>query len=71
MMKEFFKDLLSNKKVVVRIILFVFAWLNSFLVERGLQPLPVLDEASVSSFLTFAVSIWTLAADNTIRSKNK
>ena len=71
MMKEFLKDVLSNKKVVIRLVLFASAWFNSFLVERGMQPLPVLDEAAVSDFLTFAVSIWTLTADNTVRSKNK
>lgn len=71
MAKKLLNIISTNKVVVVRIIVFVFAWLNTYLVSRGMQELPVLSEESVSNFLTFAISIWTLCANNSLQKKEQ
>lgn len=55
-----------EKALIIRLIVFVFAWLNSFLVSKGYQPLPVIGEEEVAYGVTFVVSIWTLWKDNNI-----
>ena len=39
------------------IILFCLSWLNSYLVSKGLQPLPAVDEAGVANFITFVMTV--------------
>jgi SPP1 family holin len=64
-----FKDLSINKGALIRIIVFVLAWLNNYLVSNGHQPLPVLGEAEVAAVITFIVSVWTLLGDNKVKPK--
>lgn len=49
---------------LIRIVVFIFAWLNSYLVSKGLPTLPVVDEEMVAWIVTFVVSVWTLVKDN-------
>ena len=58
-----------DKATLFRVIIFVFAWLNNYLVSKGLQPLPVVDETIVAWFATFVVSVWTLWKNNDITKK--
>ncbi|MFE4029270.1 phage holin [Priestia sp. YIM B13551] len=57
----------SGKGALVRVIIFLLAWLNQYLVAKNLHPLPVFDEATVASVITFVVSAWTLLADNKVK----
>lgn len=56
-----------DKFALTRVIIFVLAWVNSLLVSKGLQPLPVLDEMVISSIITFIVSVWVLVRDNKLK----
>lgn len=56
-----------DKGSVIRIVVFLFAWLNQYLVANGNQPLPVLGEAEVAAILVFGASVVTLIKTNTIR----
>lgn len=58
-----------DKGSFVRIIVFLLAWLNQYLVSQGLHPLPFVDETSVAGFITFVVSVWTLVKDNKVKSQ--
>jgi SPP1 family holin len=58
-------------KDIIRIILFVLTWLNSFLAEHGYKPLPVIDETQVSWAITFIISVWVMIKDNPFRSMKK
>lgn len=49
-----------DKGLVIRLIVFVAAWANNFLVEKGLQPLPVVGEEEAAMFLAFLISVWAL-----------
>jgi SPP1 family holin len=60
-----------NKVALIRVILFLLAWINQYLVSKGLQPLPVLDEEAVSSVITFIVSVWALLGDNKAKKEVK
>ncbi|MES9681682.1 phage holin [Gottfriedia acidiceleris] len=67
-----FKDfLVHNKGAIIRIIVFVFAWLNQYLVSKGEQPLPVLGETEVAAVITFIASVLTLVKDNKVKPKAK
>ncbi|ANE86652.1 holin [Bacillus cereus] len=67
-----FKDvLMDNKGALIRIIVFVLAWLNQYLTSKGYQPLPVLGEAEVAVVVTFIASVLTLINDNKVTSKTK
>lgn len=59
-----------NKGALIRIIVFLFAWLNQYLVSKGHSPLPVLGEVEVAAIVTFVVSVWTLLADNKVKPKS-
>ncbi|MEX3713437.1 phage holin [Cytobacillus horneckiae] len=63
--------LAMNKGAVTRIVLFLLAWLNQFLVSKGYDSLPVLGEAEVSAIIVFVVSAWTLATNNKVKPKKK
>lgn len=60
-----------DKGTVIRIIIFVLAWVNQLLVSKGMQPLPVLDETILAAVITFFVSLWTLWKNNYITPKGK
>lgn len=45
---------------IVRVVLFVLAWVNSILVSTGHRTLPVIDEAQVYWVITFVVSVWAM-----------
>lgn len=60
-----------NKVALIRVILFLLAWINQYLVSKGLQPLPVLDEEAVSGVITFVVSVWALLGDNKAKKEVK
>ncbi|MDA2651090.1 MULTISPECIES: phage holin [Bacillus cereus group] len=61
----------DNKGALIRIIVFVLAWLNQYLTSKGYQPLPVLGEAEVAAVVTFIASVLTLINDNKVTSKTK
>ncbi|UOE58234.1 phage holin [Cytobacillus oceanisediminis] len=56
-----------DRAALIRIIVFLFAWLNQYLVSKGHQPLPVLGEEEVAAVLTFVASVWTLVKDNKVK----
>lgn len=60
-----------NKVALIRVVLFLLAWINQYLVSKGLQPLPVLDEEAVSGVITFVVSVWALLGDNKAKKEVK
>lgn len=49
-----------EKALIIRLIVFVAAWLNGFLAEKGLQPLPLVGEEEAAMFLAFLISVWAL-----------
>ncbi|MFE7821378.1 phage holin [Priestia megaterium] len=60
-----------NKVALIRVVLFLLAWINQYLVSKGLQPLPVLDEEAVSGIITFVVSVWALLGNNKAKKEVK
>lgn len=58
-----------DKALLVRLIVFVFAWLNQYLVQKGLQPLPLVGEEEAAFAIAFAISVWTLWKNNNITKK--
>lgn len=58
-----------DKALVVRLIVFALGWLNQYLVQKGLQPLPLVGEEEVAVFVTFVVSVWLLWKNNNITKK--
>ncbi|WP_225989756.1 phage holin [Bacillus cereus] len=62
---------MDNKGALIRIIVFVLAWLNQYLTSKGYQALPVLGEAEVAAVVTFIASVLTLINDNKVTSKTK
>jgi len=60
-----------DKGTIVRTILMVVVWLNVILQKNGLQPIPFLDEETVSTALAFVVSIWAWFKNNYITAKGK
>jgi SPP1 family holin len=53
-----------DKGTVARAIVFVLAWVNSFLASNGLHTIPVLDEQTVAMFIAFGVSAYTFYKHN-------
>jgi SPP1 family holin len=49
---------------IIRAVVFVLAWVNSFLVTHGQHPLPVIDETQVSWVVTFVVSVWAMLKES-------
>jgi SPP1 family holin len=60
-----------DKGTLIRTILFFVAWINTILVSKGYQALPVLSETEVALVLTFAISIYTWFRNNYITKKGK
>lgn len=48
---------------IVRTIVFILAWINQFLATKNISPIPV-DEVTISSIITGAVSLWTWWKNN-------
>ncbi|MDT4255071.1 phage holin [Staphylococcus haemolyticus] len=48
---------------IVRTIVFILAWVNQFLATKHISPIPV-DEVTISSIITGAVSLWTWWKNN-------
>ena len=59
--------LMIDKGSVIRIVVFLFAWLNQYLVANGYSSLPILGEDEVAAILVFAASILTLVKSNGLR----
>lgn len=60
-----------NKVALVRIIVFLLAWTNQMLAQRGYQPLPILSEETVADLVAWLVSIWVMVKDNTLKKVDK
>lgn len=60
-----------DKASLIRIIVFLLAWLNQYLASKGMQALPVLGEGEVAAVITFVVSVWTLLRDNRLKKANE
>lgn len=56
-----------DKIALARIVVFVLAWVNQYLVSKNMQPLPLVGEDEVAELLTFVISVWTLAKDNRVK----
>lgn len=63
--------LLMERIALIRIIVFVLAWINQYLVSSGHHPIPFVDENSVANVITFVVSIYTLFTDNKVKKVDK
>ncbi|MCO6231344.1 phage holin [Staphylococcus epidermidis] len=48
---------------IIRTIVFILAWVNQFLATKNISPIPV-DEVTISSIITGAVSLWTWWKNN-------
>jgi SPP1 family holin len=53
-----------DKGTIARGIVFVLAWVNSFLSSKGYKTIPVLDEQTVAMFIAFGVSAYTFYKHN-------
>lgn len=60
-----------NKMAIVRIVVFVLAWVNSILVAKGMQELPLLSEEEISSVVTFLASVWVMVRNNSVKKTDK
>lgn len=66
-----FKGVPLEKAAAIRVVVFLFAWLNQFLVTNDFQPLPVLGEAEVAAIFVFGASLLALVKDNRLRKKDE
>ncbi|MEF2293750.1 phage holin [Virgibacillus dokdonensis] len=55
-----------DKGTVVRTIALAIVWINAFLVNYNLQPIPLLEEEVIAYGVTFIVSVWTWFKNNYI-----
>ncbi|WDF02970.1 phage holin [Shouchella hunanensis] len=60
-----------DKGTVVRTIAMIIVWINVFLTQQGLMPIPVLDEGMIAAGLALVVSIWTWFKNNYITLKGR
>ena len=58
-----------DKGTLVRLVLVVLTWLNTFLVSKGYDTVPVLDETQVALGITFVVSVWGWVSHNFLGKK--
>lgn len=47
-----------DRNSLIRVVLFVLVWVNSFLASKGLKTIPVLDDSQVAGIITFAVTAY-------------
>ncbi len=60
-----------DRGTIIRIIMFILAWVNNYLAQKGLQPIPVLEEQVIAEIIAFVVSVYTLWRNNYISKKGK
>lgn len=60
-----------DKGTIVRTVLLALTWINVFLQQNDLQPVPYLDEEQISLGLALVVSIWAWFKNNYITLKGK
>lgn len=53
-----------DKNSIVRLVIFVLAWLNGLLASKGLKTIPVLDNEQVAGVIAFLVSAYTFYKHN-------
>lgn len=49
---------------LIRVIVFVLAWLNNWLVSKGAHPLPVISDSQAAFAIAFIASVWTMVREN-------
>jgi SPP1 family holin len=60
-----------DKGTVVRMLLFLLAWLNSFLASKGYETIPHVNETNVAMLVTFVISAWGFIKHNFFGQKGK
>lgn len=60
-----------DKASLIRIVVFLLAWLNQYLSTKGIQTIPVLGEDEVAAVITFVASVWALVRDNRLKKADK
>jgi SPP1 family holin len=58
-----------DKGTVVRVLLFVLAWVNSFLASKGYHTIPYVDETHVAMAVTFLISAYGFIKHNFLGKK--
>lgn len=56
---------------LIRTIALAITWFNVLLANKGLQPIPVLDDEAIASALAFIVSVWTWFKNNYVFATGK
>lgn len=56
---------------IIVIVVFALAQLNSFLVSKGMQPLPIVSEDQIAWFITFVISVVTMIRENPFKRQKK
>ncbi|MEH7116059.1 phage holin [Neobacillus vireti] len=60
-----------DKGTIVRVLLFVLAWVNTFLASKGYETIPHVDETHVAMAVTFVISVWGFVKHNFFGKKGK
>jgi SPP1 family holin len=60
-----------DKASIARLIVFILAWVNNFLVSKGLKTLPIIDESTIAMILTLLISAYTFYKHNFLGKKAK
>jgi SPP1 family holin len=47
-----------TKLTAARLIVFVLAWVNTFLASHNIKPIPAIDETQVALWITFVISAY-------------
>ena len=58
-----------DKGTIVRGVLFILVWVNSFLASKGYKTLPIPNENQVALIITFCVSAYTFYKHNVFKKK--
>ncbi|KYG30414.1 phage holin [Alkalihalobacillus trypoxylicola] len=58
-----------DKGTIVRTIALVITWMNIVLVNKELQPIPVIDDETIAYGLAFFVSVWAWFKNNYVTAK--
>lgn len=60
-----------DRGTLVRTVLLLVAWVNTFLVSKGYETLPVISEEGIALALSFITSLWAWWKNNYVTSKGK
>lgn len=60
-----------DKGTLTRIVVFVLAWVNSFLAQKGFKTIPYIDDKNVATIITLLVSAYTFVKHNFIGKKGQ